>query len=472
MAGEARMNAGATDVAIVGMACVFPKAPDLQTYWRNILSKVDAIEDGSEEFARVHDPDSPANDRIYTKRGGFIRDLTQFNPLEHGVVPLSIDGAEPDHFLTLKVAHEALADAGYADQLFDGARTEVIIGRGEYFNRGNVTALQHGLIVDQTLRILRELHAEYTDREISDIKTRLKASLPPFTADTAAGLVPNVICGRIANRLDLMGPNYTVDAACASSLIALDIGTRDLVERRCDMALVGGVHAYTAPIIFMVFCHLNALSRKGRIRPFDKDADGTLLGEGLGITVLKRAEDAVRDGDRIYALIKGIGVASDGRAVGLLAPRVEGEELALRRAYDGVGISPRSVGLIEAHGTATRVGDLAEIQALTRVFGPRDGARPRCAVGSVKSMIGHTMPAAGMAGLIKTTLALYSKVLPPTLNFEEPNPELGLDRSPFYINRDVRPWIHGATDTPRRAGVSAFGFGGINAHVVLEEYIE
>ena len=232
---------------------------------------------------------------------------------------------------------------------------------------------------------------------------------------------------------------------------------------------MGGVHASTPAPILMVFCQLNALSRKGQIRPFDKDADGTLLGEGLGMIVLKRQQEAERDGDRIYALIKGIRTASDGRALGLLAPRIEGEELALRRAYEAVGIPPRTVGLIEAHGTATPVGDVTEIQALSRVFGPRDGESPWCAVGSVKSMISHLIPAAGIAGLIKSTLALYHKVLPPTLNCDEPNPKLELDKTPFYINTETRPWIHGAS-TPRRAGVNAFGFGGINAHAILEEY--
>jgi acyl transferase domain-containing protein/4'-phosphopantetheinyl transferase EntD len=229
------------------------------------------------------------------------------------------------------------------------------------------------------------------------------------------------------------------------------------------------VHASTPAPILMVFCQLNALSRKGQIRPFDKEADGTLLGEGLGMIVLKRQQEAERDGDRIYALIKGIRTASDGRALGLLAPRIEGEELALRRAYEAVGIPPRSVGLIEAHGTATPVGDVTEIQALSRVFGPRDGESPWCAVGSVKSMISHLIPAAGIAALIKTALALYHKVLPPTLNCDEPNPKLELDKTPFYINTETRPWIHGAA-TPRRAGVNAFGFGGINAHAILEEY--
>jgi len=188
------------------------------------------------------------------------------------------------------------------------------------------------------------------------------------------------------------------------------------------------------------------------------------------MVVLKRREDAERDGDRIYAIVKGVGVASDGKALGLLAPRVEGEELALRRAYEAAGVHPTSVGLIEAHGTATAVGDAVEIDALNRVFGRRAGAGPTCALGSVKSMISHLMPASGVAGLIKSVLALHHKVLPPTINCEEPNPKLGLAESVFYLNTETRPWVHGSSEAPRRAGVNAFGFGGINAHVVLEEY--
>jgi acyl transferase domain-containing protein len=461
-----------SDVAIVGMACLFPRAPSLDIFWGNVLAKVDAIDEPLDDWGAdlAYDADVDADDRIYCKRGGFLKEVADFDPLAYGVMPRSIDGAEPDHFLALRLAAEALADAGYADRDFDRTRTEVILGRGEYFNRGNVTALQHGLIVEQTVRILRQLHPEHTPAELDEIRWELKASLPPFNAETAPGLVPNVVCGRIANRLDLMGANYTIDAACASSLIALDAGVRDLTAGRCDIALVGGVNASTPPIIFMVFCQLDALSRSGEIRPFDRRANGTLLGEGLGVVVLKRRGDAERDGDRIYALVKGVGVSSDGRALGLLAPRVEGEELALRRAYEGAGISPASVRLIEAHGTGTAVGDATEIEALRRVFGGRNGGEPRCAIGSVKSMIGHTMPAAGIAGLIKATLALHHRVLPPTLNCDEPDPALGLDETPFYVNTETRPWIHGETATPRRAGVSAFGFGGINAHAILEEY--
>ena len=267
-----------------------------------------------------------------------------------------------------------------------------------------------------------------------------------------------------------MGANYTVDAACASSLVAAEIGVRDLLTRKCDLALVGGIYLSNDVGFLSIFCQLHALSHRSQIRPFDKDADGLLIGEGAGCVVLKRLEDAERDRDRIYAVIKGVGTASDGRALGILAPRVEGEELALRRAYAMADVSPMTVQLIEAHGTATIAGDMAEVQAMTRVFGPRESSLPWCGLGSIKSMIGHVMPAAGIAGLIKTALALHHRTLPPTLHCETPNPRLALDKTPFYMNTETRPWIHSLAETPRRAGVNAFGFGGINAHVILEEY--
>jgi acyl transferase domain-containing protein/acyl carrier protein len=301
------------------------------------------------------------------------------------------------------------------------------------------------------------------------IRADLKGQLPPFNADSAPALIPNIIAGRIANRLDLMGPTYTVDAACASSLLAIEMAVRDLRNGDCDLALVGGAHVVTPVPVLMLFCQLNALSRSQQIRPFDRKADGTILGEGIGMVVLKRMSDALRDGNRIYALVKGVGVASDGRGTSVMAPRVEGEILALERAYAAAGVAPQTVGLIEAHGTGTPVGDAIEVESLIRLFGPRSGKYPPCALGSVKSMIGHLMPAAGIAGVIKAALALHHKILPPTLHVEEPLPQLCTESVPFYVNSGVRPWIHASTENPRRAGVNAFGFGGINAHVVLEE---
>ena len=348
-------------------------------------------------------------------------------------------------------------------------RTEIVLGKGTYLNGGNAVAVQRGLVVGQTLDLLRQLEPDRPEEQLERLREELQRVLPPLGPETVPGLIPNIIVGRIANRLDLMGPAYTVDAACASSLVAVQHAVRDLLAGDCDLALAGGSQVWMPVATLNLFCRLGALSRRQQLRAFDKDADGTLLGEGIGTVVLKRAGDAARDGDRVYAVIRGVGVASDGRGMSVMAPRVEGEELALRRAYSAAGVSTASVGLLEAHGTGTPVGDVVEIDALTKVFGAREGEQARCALGTVKSMIGHTIPAAGVAGVIKTALALHHQVLPPTLGCEQPNPELGLERTPFYINTETRPWIHGGAE-PRRAGVNAFGFGGINAHAVLEEW--
>ncbi len=447
------MSAGG-DVAIVGMAGLFPRAPDVAAFWQNILDKVDAVTE------RGADPAHP-------DRGGFLDGLVRFDPAAHGVLPRAVDGADPEHFVALRLARDALADAGYLDRPFPRERTAVILGRANYGSRGYGTLFQHAVVVDQVIRLLATLHPEHSAAELAGIEAELRASLPPFDADTAPGLVPNVMCGRIANRLDLMGSAYAVDAACASSLVAVDLAMGELLGGKADLALAGGIHVSNTVPITMLFHRLGALSRRGAVRPFSADADGTLLGEGAGVLVLKRRADAERDGDRVYALLKSVGVASDGRAVGLLAPRVEGEELAMRRAYDAAGVPPDGVALVEAHGTGTRVGDAAELEALSRVFGPRgDGVAWR-ALGSVKSMIGHPIPAAGVAGLIKAALALHHKVLPPTL--DGGGPATGLESTSFHLNTETRPWIH-AGPQPRRAAVSAFGFGGINAHAVLEEH--
>ena len=463
------------DVAIIGMSCIYPGADGVQQFWENIIHKVDAISDPPPDWEPdfYYDPASTDDDRTYCKRGGYLRNLARFNPLDFGVMPNAIDGCVPDHFLALRVAQEALADAGYADSARLSPfkeRTAVILGHGAYINRGHSALLQHLMVVDSILRVLKQLHPEYTEEELIALKKELKASAPPLHPQNAPGLVPNMISGRIANRLDLMGPSYIVDGACASSLLAVDMAMRDLLTGKCDMAIAGGVHCGSTPPIVIAFSQLQALSRNGDIRPFDNEADGTLLSEGLGMLILKRLQDAERDGDRVYAVLKGVGVASDGRAMGLLAPRLEGEELALRRAYALADVDPGTVELVEGHGTATLVGDATELEALNHVFGARRGDLPRCALGSVKSMIGHCIPASGLASIIKVSLALHHKVLPPTIKCTKPNAKLQAETSNLYINSETRPWIHGSQSYPRRAGVNAFGFGGINAHAVLEEY--
>jgi acyl transferase domain-containing protein/phosphopantetheinyl transferase len=465
------MNAVRDDIAVVGMSCLFPGAPNVDAYWRNILGKVDAVSDPPAQAWDVdtyYDPEFVDTDKVYCKRGGYLGELATFDPLAYGIPPVTV-GGEPDQWLALRLAHEALMDARALTLPPEvRARTGIVLGKGTYLNGGNAVAVQRVLIVEQTLALLRDVAPDHTDEQLDRVRDAMKAALPTIGPETVAGLIPNIVVGRIANRLDLMGPAYTVDAACASSLVAVQLAQRHLLNGECDLMLAGGSQVWMPVPTLNVFSHLGALSRRQQIRPFDRTADGTLLGEGIGFVVLKRAGDARRDGDRVYAVIKGVGVASDGRGASVMAPRVEGEEAALRRAYDDAGVDPRTVELIEAHGTATPVGDAAEIEALRRVFGDRDGALPPCALGSVKSMISHTIPASGVAGLIKVALALHHRVLPPTLHCEDPN--LDLDASRFYINTEVRPWVHGGPE-PRRAGVNAFGFGGINAHVVLEEVV-
>ncbi|MGD8834293.1 MAG: beta-ketoacyl synthase N-terminal-like domain-containing protein [Desulfobacteraceae bacterium] len=460
------------DIAITGMACIYPGAPDIEIYWQNILAKVDAIGDPPKsawDADIYYDPSSTENDRLYCKRGGYIADLVFFDPIKHGIMPHSVEGGEPDQWLALQVGRDALTDAGYPDLVPEADRTAVIIGKGNYINHGSLSLIQTTLVVDQTLELIKSIYPERSQADMDLLRHEMKRCLPPLNGDTVNGLVPNITASRIANRLDLKGPAYTVDGACASSLLAIDIAAADLNANKIDLALVGGAQVTTPVPILSIFCQLGALSRRQEIRPFDQNHDGTLLAEGIGMIVLKRRADAERDGDRIYAVVKGVGTSSDGRSLGVLAPRPEGQAMAIQSAYDATGISPDSVRLIEAHGTGTPVGDSTEIQSLSAVFGDRKGAVPRCAIGSVKSMIGHCMPAAGIAGVIKTALAIYNKVLPPTINVERPKKDLELEKTPFYINSETRPWIHGYTDHPRRAGVNAFGFGGINAHAILEE---
>ena len=286
-------------VAIIGMACMFPRAADLDSFWNNILNKVDAVGEPVDSWGsdRYCDPDSDANDRIYTCSGGFLRDLYRFNPQEFGIMPGSIDGQEPDHFLALKVARDALLDAGYLGDTVDHSRTGIILGHSTYLHRGQATVVQHGIVLDQTVELFRQIYPDLVEDDLRRIKQLLKSKLPQFSADTAPGLVPNVMTGRIANRLNLMGPNYLIDAACASSLLSVQSALGELRSGRSDLMLAGGVNASIPAEVFMVFSHLGGLSRNSRIRPFDAEADGTLLGEGLGVVVLKRLEDAIADGE-------------------------------------------------------------------------------------------------------------------------------------------------------------------------------
>ncbi|MEU9799256.1 beta-ketoacyl synthase N-terminal-like domain-containing protein [Streptomyces sp. NPDC051000] len=478
MADGPRRGPRPTDAAIVGMGAVFPGAPDLPSYRRNLLAGTDSIGEvppGRWDPEVYYDPagaTGPARgDRFYCRRGGFIDGATGFDPTRFGIMPSAVEGAEPDQLLALHVTAEAVADAGGEDRLpADRSRIGVVLGRGGFMGVATARLDQRVRTAHQLAQTLREVAPELGERRIAEVRSAFQDALGPDRPDASIGLVPSFTAARTANRLDFRGPAYTLDAACASSLLAVDQAVGLLAGGRCDAVVAGAVHHCHIATLWSVFTQLRALSPTERIRPFDRRADGTLLSEGTGVVLLKRLADAERDGDRIYAVIRGTGVAGDGRAASLMSPLVTGQVRALERAWREAGLDPRSpgaLGLLEAHGTGTPIGDAAELDTLARVFGtPDEGSGSgRIGFGSVKSMVGHTMQASGIAGLIKAALAVYEGVLPPTLHLEEPHADLARTRMrPVTV---AEPWERGPE--PRRAGVNAFGFGGINAHVVLEE---
>ena len=458
------------DVAVIGLGALFPGARDVDAYWQNIAQGHDAITEASPQRLdrRFLDPDAVAVDRLATVRGGFVPDEMPFDAGAFGIMPVTVAGSEPDQLFALEIAARCLDDAGYLHRGLDRARTAVILGRGGYLTPGMVRLGRKAREGEQLVGILQSLLPDVGEDDLRRVKAAFSAAAGSYGPDTAIGLVPNLAASRVANRLDLQGPAYTVDAACASALIAVEHAVRELRSGRCELVLAGGVHLTQDVTFWSVFTQLGALSRTGMIRPLDQRADGLLIGEGIGILALKRLDRALAADDRIYAVLKGTGSASDGRAATVMVPRVDGQVLAMQRAWADAGLDPATVGLVEAHGTGTPAGDAAEIETLARVFGRCDGLGPlqgRAGIGSVKSMIGHTMPAAGAAGLIKAVLAAYHGVLPPTLHCEQPRPLLKQTRFAPIVS--AAPWT-----SPRIAAVNAFGFGGINAHVVVAAHGE
>ena len=465
--GETRVTVGerSSDVAIVGMACILPGAPDLESYWWNILRKECSIREVPPErwdWRLWYDPDTGARDRCCSRWGGFL-DEVLFDPMEFGMPPNSLPSIEPLHLLTLVTVRNALKDAGYAERPYPRERTSVIIGAG-----GGIADL--GLAY--AFRSFLPFVEAYPGAPVKGaaIAEHLQGFLPEWTEDSFAGILTNVAAGRVANRLDLGGVNFTVDAACGSSLAALRLGALELQTGSSDVAIVGGADTMQSPFAFLAFSKTQALSPRGESRCLDESADGIVISEGFGVVVLKRLADAERDGDRIYAVVRAVAGSSDGKAKGMTAPRAEGQLRALRRAYEAADVSPATVELFEAHATGTAAGDQEELRALNDLLMEARTPAKRCAVGSVKSMIGHTKCTAGIASTIKMALALHHGILPPTLGVEKPHAEILSEDSPLYANTETRPWIRPANKGPRRAAVSAMGFGGTNFHAVLEEY--
>jgi acyl transferase domain-containing protein/NAD(P)H-dependent flavin oxidoreductase YrpB (nitropropane dioxygenase family)/NAD(P)-dependent dehydrogenase (short-subunit alcohol dehydrogenase family) len=446
------------EIAIVGMACLYPDAPDLESYWANILAGTDCVREVPRErwnpdiyFDPSAGPDQRGQKSV-SKWGGFLPRI-DFDPISHGTPPNALPAIEPVQLLALEVARRALADAGYEEREFDRSRASVIFGAETGCDLSGAYTF-------------RSLYPMYVGGEMPP---ELDHALPHVTEDTFPGIIVNVIAGRVANRLDLGGVNYTVDAACASSLASVYSACQELLSGNSDLVLSGGADLHNSINDYLMFSSVQVLSPQGKCRTFAADADGIVLGEGVAVLVLKRLADAQRDGDRIYATIKGIAGTSDGKAVGLTVPRREGQTRVLKDAYARAGVSPRDIGLVEAHGTGTVLGDRIELGALTDIY-TAAGVKPAsCALGSVKSQIGHTKCAAGLAGIIKVALALHTRTLPPTLQIKQPNPAFDPRRSPFALNATVRPWSQ-AQGVDRVGAVSAFGFGGSNFHAVLGEH--
>ncbi|WP_072804554.1 type I polyketide synthase [Rhodococcoides yunnanense] len=466
--GAQTYGGGDVPVAIVGIGALFPGANDLDQYWDNVLRNIDCITDVPEHEWRVDDyfdPDPRAEDKTYSKRGGFIPPV-QFDPMEYGIPPKTVEATSVLQLLSLVIAKQTLTDSGCFDNPeFDRSKAGVVLGTtgANALVRDMMSRMQAPLLTE----VLRSSGLSKDESEA--IVEKYKLAYAPWQENSFPGILGNVVAGRIANRFDLGAMNCTTDAACASSLAAVNVAIAELSLGRADFMIAGGCDLENSPTMYVCFSKTPALSMAGEVRPFDENADGTLIGQGIGMVGLKRLVDAERDGDRIYATIKGIGSSSDGRFKSIYAPRVEGQVSALRRAYAAAEVAPETVRLLECHGTGTMIGDQVEIAALKEVFEFDELADQTIAIGSVKSQIGHTKSAAGIAGIIKVALALHQRVLPPTHNVTMPKGSMGFDESPLYPNVTARPWVSDPRTVARRAGVSSFGFGGTNFHCVLEE---
>lgn len=450
-------------IAVVGLGCVLPGANDPGAFWRNVLAKRD--------FSRpvppgrwILDPslalaDDAAPDKVYSLHGCFVEDFV-LDPAGLDIEAELLRQLDPLFHFALHAGRQAFLD-GVTDGV-DRSRCGVILAA-------------IALPTDASSAITREvLGAAFESAMLEQVA---RATTVPSGDVSFRGLrthplnlrVTGLPAALVARALGLRGINYTLDAACASSLYAVKLACDELIAGRADAMLAGGVSRPDCLYAQMGFTQLRALSPSGRCAPFDESSDGLVVGEGAGTVLLKRLPDAVHAGDRVYGVIRGIGLSND---IGgsLLAPSSEGQLRAMRSAYERTGIDPSDVDMIECHGTGTAIGDVVEIASLRALWGDSVSRAGRCAIGSVKSMIGHLLTAAGAAGLIKVLLALHEKQLPPSANFRRPPAGSPLDGSPFRVQTTAAPWSERSPGTPRRAAISAFGFGGINAHLLIEEW--
>jgi acyl transferase domain-containing protein/NAD(P)-dependent dehydrogenase (short-subunit alcohol dehydrogenase family)/acyl carrier protein len=464
-------------IAIVGAGAVLPDATNVPAFWENIKRARYSISEVSPDRwdpAYYYDPDPSAPDKSYSKIGGWVREYS-WDPMKWRMPlpPRVTDAMDQAQKWAIAATREALEDYGYPKRSLDPDRVAVILGNAMAGEKHYLTALRvyfpeytHELADIASFAALpEEIRTDIT----CELHDRIGKHLPEITEDTMPGELANCIAGRIANLYNFRGPNYICDAACASAMAAMTSAVEGLVAHDFDAAITGGIDRNMGASTFIKFCKIGALSGTGS-RPYAEGADGFVMGEGAAILLMKRLADAERDGDRIYAVLRGIGASSDGKGKGITAPNPVGQKLCVERAWKNAGLSPATATLIEGHGTSTRVGDIVEAQSLVELLGSQHLPTHSVALGSVKSNIGHLKGAAGAAGLLKTVLAIRDKTLPPSVHCEHPSPEIDFAHSPLYVNTELQEWT-ASGDGPRRAGVSAFGFGGTNFHLVLEEHI-
>ncbi len=468
-------------IAICAVGTVLPDAPDTKTFWQNVSQGRYSISDVDPERwdpDAYFDPDpQAAADKTYSKIGGWVRDF-EWDPFRWRLpLPPKVgDAMDVGQKWAVGCTRQALLDFGYPERPLDLERTAIILGNAMAGEKHYLTTMriffpEYAAALEST-ESFASLDPALRKKIETELQGVLGERLPPITEDTMPGELANCIAGRIANLFNFRGPNYVVDAACASAMAAISAAVEGLTEHDFDAVLTGGIDRNMGPSSFVKFCKIGALSATGT-RPYADGADGFVMGEGAVLFLLKRLADAEKAGDRIYAVLRGVGGSSDGKGKGITAPNPVGQKLAIERAWKGAGVSPAGVSMIEGHGTSTKVGDVVEVQSLAEVFGKAGLATGSVPLGSVKSNIGHLKAAAGAAGLLKATLCLHEKKLVPSLSFNAPNPNIPFGKIPFAVNTEYRDWPkpNGNGDGIRRAGVSAFGFGGTNFHCVLEEHV-
>lgn len=464
-------------IAIVGLGAVLPDAPNVTEFWQNIKNSRYSISEvlpSRWDPALYYDSDPKAPDKTYSKIGGWVREHVWEPEKWHLPIPPRVVAAMDDtQKWAIGCTRAVLEDYGYPQRPMELARTAVILGNAMGGERQYLTCLRvffpeyaHELEESPSFAALPESIRRDISRELHRGMNR---RLPEITEDSMPGELANCIAGRIANTFNFHGPNYVIDAACASAMAAVSSAVEGLVENDFDQVITGGIDRNMGVTTYVKFCKIGALSATGS-RPYGEGADGFVMGEGAALFMLKRLADAERDGDKIYAVLRGISGSSDGKGKGITAPNPIGQKLSIERVWQNAGLSPATATLIEGHGTSTRVGDVVEVNSMGEVLSSFHLPARSVALGSVKSNIGHLKAAAGAAGLLKATLALRDKVLPPSLHCDHTNPDIDFGHFPLYVNSELRPWTATAEGV-RRAGVSAFGFGGTNFHAVLEEYI-